>query len=159
MNKLMMKFLVAVKEHQKVGGFLNKMTGLDPLETNIAIRVGVEYGWLTDGCKLTENGYSVLSEVNKYPLLISDSKTLHMTKISFLDLYADREGLSKSLYDHVSRNMPKIMMAALEEVYCQGISVEKFEKDKQIPLRSCNTIIRCALENYDLIMKQAGFTQ
>ena len=159
MNKLMMKFLVAVKEHQKVGGFFNKLTGLDPMETNIAVRVGVEYGWLTDDCKLTDAGRSVLSEVNKYPILISESKTLYMTKISFLDLYAERKGLSKSLYEHVSRNMPKIMMEALEEVYCQGIYIEQFEKNKRIPLRSCNTIIRCALENYDLIMKQAGFTQ
>jgi len=157
MNKLMMKFLVAVKEHQKVGGYLNTLSGLDPLETNIAVRVGVEYGWLTDDGELTNAGSLILSEVNKHPLLLSEVRAPYVNRTSFCDLYADRKGFSKVLYEHVSRNMPLIMMAALEEIHCQKLSVELFEKKKELPSRSCRAIIDCALENYDIIMKQIGF--
>jgi len=156
MNKMMMKFLVAVNEHQKVGGYLNTLTGLDPMETNIAIRVGVEYGWLTDDGKLTDAGSLVLSEVNKHPLLLSEVRTSYVNRISFFDLYEDRKGFSKSLYEHVHRNMPSIM-TALEEVHCKGTGIGEFEKKKELPARSCRTIIELALENYDLIMKEAGF--
>jgi len=157
MNRIMMKFLVAVKDHQTVGGFLSALTDLDPMETNIAVRVGVEYGWLTDDCKLTSAGHSILSEIIKHPLLLSEVKTSYVNRTSFFDLYSDRKGLSKSLYEHVRRNMPSIMMAALVEVHCGGNNVEAFEKKNELPQRSCRTIIECALENYDLIMKQTGF--
>jgi hypothetical protein len=151
-NMLMFRFLLAVRKQARDGGHLAALTGLDPLETNIAVAVGKRQGWLTEDCKLTDAGLTVIRPDKNEPIpgIFNPSRTT--TKISFSDLYLDRNGLSKSVYAQVKLQMPRVMMAALEEIHVAGGGYENFENRHDLPSRSAKAIVQLAIENYNLIM-------
>lgn len=151
-NLLMLQFLNAVRKHERQGGHLASYTGLDPAETDIAVSLGVRQGWLTPDCALTAAGLALIRpDPIKQPATLPASDR-RAKVIDFADLYRDRTGLSKSLYDQVCAQMPALLVTALEEIHVGNRGFEDFETRHDLPSRSAKVVIRLALECYALTL-------
>jgi hypothetical protein len=151
-NLLMIQFLNAVRKHERWGGHLATYTGLDPAETAIALSLGVRQGWLTPECVLTTAGLAVIRPVMPRETASVPPSDRRAHAIDFADLYRDRTGLSKSLYDQVCAQMPALLVTALEEIHVGNRGFEDFETRHDLPSRSAKVVIRLALECYALTL-------
>lgn len=151
-NLAMLQFMLAVRERDRNGGHLASYTDLDPEESAIALAVGIENGWLTASCALTDAGLHLLRGDRQTAYVPVKARGEPRRIAEFGSLYRTRHGISRTLYADLKRVMPPLMLAALEELHATDGRLEEFETRHDLPARSARAILRLSLDTYTMLM-------